>query len=199
MLKHYFQQGRAEILRSRPLGLHLDSFANTLEQARYAPSTIRTKLRLLADLDDWLQRSGRTVTDLDEHGVKIFLGARRRCHRRHRVDRPTLRHFVEHLQHQGVIAMGGPVVPVEEAPTLKLERRYADYLRKERGLNAKTIENHRTLIHRFLLEHFGKEPLRLEALQAADLSRFIIKHRCYMGSKYAQAMVTGLRSSAFSY
>lgn len=63
MLEHYYQhyqQGHAVTLRSRPLGLHLDSFANALEQARYAPSTIRTKLRLLADLDEWLRRSGRS-------------------------------------------------------------------------------------------------------------------------------------------
>lgn len=193
MFEHYFQQARVETLRSRPLGLHLDSFASALERARYTPSTIRIKLRLVADLDEWLQRSGRTVTDLNQDGVKVFLAARRRRHRRHRVDRPTLRHFMEHLQRKGVIAMT-PVVAVEETPMLKLERRYEDYLRKERGLNAKTIKNNRILVHRFLFEHFGKEPLRLEVLQAADVSRFIIKHRRHMGSKYAQAMVSGLRS-----
>lgn len=193
MFEHYFQQARAETLRLGSLALHLDSFADALERARYAPSTIRIKLRLVADLDEWLQRSGRTVTDLDQDGIEVFLSARRRRHRRHRVDRPTLRHFVEHLQRKGVIAMS-PAVAVEETPALKLEQRYEDYLRKERGLSAKTIKNNRPLIHRFLLEHFGKEPLRLEALQAADVSRFIIKHRRYMGSKYAQAMVTALRS-----
>lgn len=193
MLERYFDHDRAEVLRSHLAGPHLDSFASALTQAGYAPSTARTQLRLLADLGEWLLRSKRTAADLDQNAVDAFLAARRRHHRRHRVDRPTLHHFIEHLHLQGVVAMP-PVLPPEETPMLKLEWRYEDHLRKERGLKAKTIKNHWPLIRRFLWVRFGHEPLRVAALQAADVSRFMLNDTRHMGAQYAQAMAGALRS-----
>lgn len=193
MLERYFRPDRAEALRSGRLGSYLDSFSRLLTHAGYAASTARLQLRLVADAAEWLHRRRQGTEDLDESAVAAFLAARRRHHRRHLIDRPTLRRFVEHLEQQGVITMRPKASP-EETPTLRLEQRYDAYLRKERGLCAKTIRNHRVLVHRFLSEWFGKMPVKPSVLQAADVSRFIIKYNHRRGAKYAQAMVGALRS-----
>src|SRR3954451_6232028 len=82
-------------------GPHLDSFVATRCQLGYARSTVRVQLRLLDDLQRWLDRNSLTLVDLHESVVRRFLAERRSQGCRRKIDPPTLRHFLEHLRQNG--------------------------------------------------------------------------------------------------
>src|ERR687891_2491760 len=133
---HFTDRAAIRRLHSSSLGPHLDSFAAALAEAGYARLTVQIKLRLLAELGEWLRRTGRTAAALDLDAVGGFLSAYRRRRPLHKGYRRTVWHFLEHLQRQGVAPVPA-VAPPQELPLVKLKlRQYESYLRKERGLSA---------------------------------------------------------------
>lgn len=181
-----------ERLRGGRFGPHLDSFVATRCQLGYARSTVRAQLRLLDDLDRWLDRNSLALVDLHESVVRRFLAERRSKGRRRKTDAPTLRHFLEHLRAKDAIPSPAPAA--DESPLAALRQRYETYLEKERGLSRTTIAGYWRFIRRFLVEHFGHAPPWLRAVAPHHLSAFILRHARAGSPKAAQVMVTALRS-----
>ena len=74
MLENFLQDPAAvERLRGSRFGPHLDSFVATRCQLGYARSTVRVQLRLLDDLERWLDRNSLALVDLHEPVVHRFL------------------------------------------------------------------------------------------------------------------------------
>jgi site-specific recombinase XerD len=193
MLEQFFDNPLvAEHLRGNPLGPHLDSFAASLAALGYARLTGRGQIDLLARMGRWLAGNEFTVADLDERIVRRFLDEVRCQGRQRRGDRATGRRFLEHLR-------GGGVIPVlegvsDQQPLALVESRYAQYLKVERGLSTETVRNYVPFVHRFLVERFGDDVLRLGALKASDSSTFIQRHAGSLSLGRAKLMVTVLRS-----
>jgi site-specific recombinase XerD len=192
MLDH-LEQTTAPNSRFGPLEPHVAAFLATLAEAGYARITVEIQLRLLSHLGRWMQRTRRPVTDLCQNTLETFLTAYRRRIRLKEGDRCTLRRFIEHLQHRGVIAVPN-VEPESKLPIMKIERRYEDHLLKERGLTAATVERYIWFVHRFLLHCFHEGPLTLKRLKAADILNFVVNNAHCTGPKRAQLMVTAIRS-----
>lgn len=192
-LEHYFGPRVVQGLRAGPLGDHFDPFVATLAEAGYSPTTVRIRLRLLAHFGVWLRRTRRTAADVDRSAVEAFLKAYHRRLQPKKGDRATLRDFIDHLQHQGVTTVC-PAARPAESPLGKVVQRYESHLRNERGLTAATIERYSWFVRRFTLQRFHNQPLTLSALNATDVSSFIIKHTHSISPKRAQLMVTALRS-----
>ena len=193
MLEKFFKQcGAIECLQSNPLAPHLDSFAALLVDDSYALSTVQSKLLWIVELGWWLQEKKLTVAQLNECIVDTFLKELRRQGRLRRGQGPTTLRFVAHLQSQGIIPR--PESVCDTSPLAELERQYESYLRMERGLTSATVVNYRPVAHRFLVHHFGDGPLRLEELEASDISIYILAHAHSQSVKRAQLMVTALRS-----
>jgi site-specific recombinase XerD len=193
MLEHFFDNPAVvERLRSDPLSPHLDSFAASLADLGYARFTGREQIDLLARMGRWLVGNALTVADLEERIVSRFLDEQ--CCRRHprRGDRATVRRFLERLRRGGVIPV--PAGVCDQPPFALIESRYAQFLRTERGLSANTEQNYLPFVHRFLVERFGEEALRLGALKASDASAFILRHARSLSLGRAKLMVTVLRS-----
>ena len=55
-----------KLLRGKPLGFHLRTFASSLVEDGYTDRTIQLKLGLLACLGRWLQPTKLAITNLDE-------------------------------------------------------------------------------------------------------------------------------------
>jgi len=193
MLEHFFDDPVVvKRLRSGPLSPYLDSFAGLLAGLGYARGTAGAQFGLLLRMGQWLDGNELTVAELDERIVTRFLDEEG-CHRRRRRgDRATVRRFLDHLRHEGVIPVPERVLDVH--PLALLTRRYVQYLQVERGLCPDTVHNYLPFVERFLGERFADTPVRLGELNASDASAFILRHARSLSLGRAKLMVTVLRS-----
>ncbi|HJY75904.1 MAG TPA: site-specific integrase [Burkholderiales bacterium] len=181
----------AHVLRGGPLGKHVEGFVEALRSAGYEPRSIEAKVLIVAQLGRWLAGRGRGARDLDEDRVAEFLRLRRRRYRSHGAQ-VTLLQLVRHLRTTGVLAPA--VVSVKRGTVALIEEQYATYLREERGLAHATLINYLAPVDRFLLDRFGKEPVRLGQLAARDVTQFVLRRAHTMSPGRAKLLVTALRS-----
>jgi site-specific recombinase XerD len=171
---------------------YIDTFAAHLAVCGYAPGTIQSQRKLLGLFNDWLIRRRCVIHQLNDELVAAFL---ERCTRRgriHRGDAHTLRQFLIHLRTRGALARPTPVV--DDSPLGQLQREYERYLTAERGLASVTVSGYVDVFRRFLTERFGNSALDLSTLTASTITPFVLRHAGTMSPRYAQGMVTALRS-----
>ena len=179
-------------LSAGPLGAHIDPFAHQLLDQGYASWTAKYMVRLLADLNHWLQRHALTATDLTEQRVDAFLQDRYRRYHPHRLDRPVLKRLLAQLRARGVIP-----VSVVEPSSSACDRLTCDFqhsLLHQRGLAPTTVRYYLDIVRRFLGARFGREPLRLEALGPHDLTTFMLQQARRYSPARAKLIATALRS-----
>jgi hypothetical protein len=79
MVQHFFLDPRTiRRLQEGPLGAYIDGLAAQLQAQGYAWQSARVQLRIVAELSRWLQRQGRSATDLSPSTVQAYLRYRRR-------------------------------------------------------------------------------------------------------------------------
>lgn len=174
------------------IGVYVDSFAAHLSACGYSPATIRSQRKLLGHLNEWLIRRRCAIHQLSDELVAGFL---KRCTCRgrvHRGDATTLRQFLIHLRTRGVLAPLTPVV--DDSPLGQLQREYARYLTAERGLAPVTVSSYLDVLRRFVAELFGDGPVDFGALTVSTITTFVIRQARTMSPRYAQSMVSALRS-----
>jgi len=181
----------ARVLRAGPLGEHVDGFVEALRAAGYAPASVEAKMLMAAQLGRWLARRALGVRDFDEGRVGEFLRFWGRRYRSHGAQAMLLQ-LLRHLRTTG--ALRPAVVAVKRGTAALIEEHYATYLREERGLAHATLINYLALVDRFLLDRFGKGPVRLAQLQARDVTRFVLRRAHTMSPGRAKLLVTALRS-----
>jgi site-specific recombinase XerD len=174
------------------LALHADQFAALLVREGYAPATVRGKLQLLGALSHWLKRRGLQTTDLDERQIRLFLRYRSRRDRTWRSDAATCRQLLGFLRGLGCIPT--PPEPIDTTAIGRIEQDFARFLSAERGLNPVTVADYLRTVRCFLLQRFGQDEFRLDALCLQDINRFILDRARHVRRSYAKSMVTALRS-----
>jgi site-specific recombinase XerD len=192
MLENLADTSAVERRRGGLFGLHLDSFIMTATQLGYARSTVRERLRLLADLERWLERNSLALVDLDEQVANRFLEKRRRRGRPRKSHPRTVSLFLEHLREKGAIPAPQPTV--DDLPLAMLQRRYENFLKKERGLSPGTASRNGRFLRRFIVERFGDKPICARELVPNDISGFVLRHARSGSPGEAKLMVTALRS-----
>ena len=194
MLEQFYKDP-ATVQRRRAglLGPHLDSFIEVVSDLGYSRLRIFVRLRLLGDLERWLQRNAFGVNDLKEEVVDRFLKERRRTKKSRAMGDPlSLRQFLDHLRQRGTVREAESTI--DQSPLAALERRYEEYLRKERGLSPLTPGRYWVFLRHFLLERFGNGPIQLHELAPADISGFLLRHARSSTPGVARLMVSALRS-----
>ena len=185
--------GQAQHAHVGPLATHADVFTVFLEQEGYAPTTVREKRQLLDDLSRWLKRRKLHPANLDVQRFQLFLRSRARRHRTRRVDAATCRQLVGFLRRLGCVPTA-----VEEIDTTalgRIEQDFARFLSAERGLKPVTIITaYLRTVRCLLLQRFGEDEFRLDTLCLQDINRFILDRARQVRRRYAQSMVTALRS-----
>jgi site-specific recombinase XerD len=180
-------------LRGNLLVPHLSAFAASLRDNGYATTTMQSKLGLLTDFAQWLERRGIPISEVDERRAEAFIRGRQRAGRLHRGDRETLKQFLSHLRSRHIIP--SPVGPIcDNSRLTDILNRYETHLRSERGLATATIVNYVPFARKFLVERFQDRTVLLPELQAVDISAFILQHAHTMGCRRAQLMTTAFRS-----
>ena len=175
-----------------PLAQYVAGFRAGLDAARYTRGSIANQLQLMAQLSRWLGGLGLDAGDLTAVRVDEFLALRRaRLTRGWYVSPMGLRMLLDHLEGVGVL-------PTEEAVPLTatelLLKRYATYLRTERGLVAGSIANRVYVADRFLSGQPSTRGLDLAGLDALVISSFLISECRGKSKGWAQSVTVSMRS-----
>jgi site-specific recombinase XerD len=176
-----------------PLEPYAEAFAKQLREQGYAPRTVQDKLHVVAKLSHWLEEHQLPVEVLNGQRVCAFLQEFQKEERRaYHGDPTTLRGLLKQLSDDGVIAE--PSATVDEGAQAEIVQEFSRYLTQERGLSAATLDNYVVVVRRFLTHRFGEGSVDLAALQAHDLTGFVLAQAHRLSPKPAQLMVTALRS-----
>jgi site-specific recombinase XerD len=193
MLENFLKDPAAvERRRAGLFGVHLESFITTVVELGYCRPTVRHRLRVLHDFERWLKWRKLALVNLNQHVANKFLEARRHKGRLRKGDARGIHHFLEHLREKGVIPSPAPTV--DESPLKGVQKRYEEYLRKERGLSPVTIARYCAIARRFIVERFGERAIRLRELVPNDISAFLLRNARSGSPGSAKLMVTALRS-----
>jgi len=179
-------------LRDNPLVSHLASFATSLVENGYVKSTVQSKLNLLANSGQWLERRRLSITAFDQQLAEKFIAYKRRKGRVHRGNRETLLQFLDHLRKRDVIP--APTPACDDSPLAAILARYERHLRSERGLAAATVINYLPCIRKFLIERFREKPLVIREVRSSDVAAFILRHAPTMSPRRAQLITAASRS-----
>jgi site-specific recombinase XerC len=178
-------------LDSGPLHRHIRPYVAHVHEQGYKHKTIRYHLRLMANFNRWLVRTGRGLRDLDERTIEAFL----RRHFGQRTwragERPALLRMLGILRQTGATPQAKAV---SLTPAQALAAQYRQYLTEERGCSGWTVENYGRHIDRFVAQRFGTGPVRFERLRAQDVITFVQREAGRHGRGYILQVVTGLRS-----
>lgn len=179
-------------LRSGLLAGHLDNFAALLARQGYCRSSGWQKVRLVADMSQWLAEKHFKLVELDEHQAGAFLKARWKIRSRVSGDSATLSLLLRHLREIGVLPACRP--PVVGVARDFLQRDYEKFLLRERGLVPGTVGAYLPIVRRFLAHRFPKAKLRLRQLRASDVVDFVFHASQGCGRSYLQLATSALRS-----
>ena len=175
-----------------PLAEFAPGFAEELSRLGYADLSVRNQLRLMAHLSRWMVAQGLAPVELTRPRLMEFLSARQNagytCWLSERGLRPLITYLV------GLGAMLALEPAAAKSPVDRLLEAYGCYLVAERGVTKATVASYRAAVRSFLEQRVRGDRLDLGELDAAEVSRFVLRtcRRGEVGS--AKSVVTALRS-----
>lgn len=182
-----------ERMKGGPLGPYIVSYAEQLQAEGYARQSGCVQIRLVADFSRWLGQRGIAANELVAQHTADYLRYRKRRGYRPGLGNPAaLARLMRLLREQGVIALQPQ--PVATTPSERLVEEFDVYLQKERALTLATRINYGPFVRRFLTTRFGRGPVELSSLCAADVTGFVRCHAPQVNGKRVQLMTTALRS-----
>ena len=176
-----------------PLVEQIRPFARSLREKGYAPISIHRQASVVTCFSRWLKQKGVALHHVRADHCSRYLSYRARRMVPDSMDASSLKHLLEFLRRNGVIA-----AEKVTAPRLPSAERYAQgyerYLREVRALSEATIVYHMPFIRRFLTDRFGSLPVRLSRLSAHDVVRFVQQRAPHLHPKCARRLTGVLRS-----
>jgi integrase/recombinase XerD len=176
-----------------PLAAYLGSFARWVGEQGYTASSLWYRVHLAACFSQWLGKQRVRLRRVSAEHPGQYLHHRARRVQPGRSDSAALRHLMDFLRRQGVIA-------AEKKPSGRLTQidqclnSFERYLSGERALSTATIVNYVPFIRSFLDGRFGKGRVRLGRLCAGDVVRFVQREAPRLHLKRAKLLTSALRS-----
>lgn len=193
MVHQFFSLPRMQrYMLEGPLGPYIDEFAGLMHEQGFRPSVAKRQIGLLADFSRWLKRQGLQVKDVDSKRISGYLQYRHRRCQSDANDSSAFNRFLVLLRSKDSLLFESP--PAEKSTSDILVENYGHYLSEERGLVQTTISYYSQIAQRFLVERFGKKPLRFDQLLARDITRYVQRYAQDHTPKISGVMGTGLRS-----
>ncbi len=192
MVDRFFELSHATgRFRQGPLAGHVDSFAALLWEQGYSRRNGQIQLRLIGDLNQWLECKQLTAEQLDERVFARFL---RHCEHSG-PPRSACAYTLTRLL--GMLRQIG-VTPEQEchpiaSPRERFLEQYRGYLYRERGLSALTVPNRVVIADRFLAEKFPRGGLCFTGLKPRDVTGFVQRQAADASAGGAKQLVTALR------
>jgi len=176
-----------------PLVTHIGPFAQSQSAQGYAQSSIHRQVLLAAGFSHWLQQRGVALRHVNSDHFWQYLRCRTRRVQPHVGDAAALRHLLDFLRGEGVIA-AEKIAARRSIPAEGCAHEYAQYLRDVRALARTTIVAYVPFIRGFLTNRFGAGPVRLARLNAGDVVRFVQRQAPHLHLHRAKLLTTALRS-----
>lgn len=177
----------------RPLETYVEPFLRYLGEAGYAERSLRKKRSVARAFSRWAQEQQIPMHDLRESHVRTFLArfGRRRAYVK--LARSTLKLFVAYLHAEAGVTMA-PAVD-STSPTSDLVRRYAEYLRRDRGLSERSIQVYVPFVRDFLESRPASNARRSPALLDPNAIRdYLLSRARNRSSESSRLLATVLRS-----
>src|SRR3954453_1771709 len=124
-----------------PLAPFTGGFAAGLERLGYSRSTAETQLRLMAHVSSWLEDRGLEARELTTARLEEYLVYRRASGHVQRLSPRALGPLLVFLRGVGVMPAAAPSLSVSASDRLLAE--FEEYLVRDRGLAARTVEGYR--------------------------------------------------------
>jgi len=176
-----------------PLAAHIGAFAESRTALGYARGSIQQQVRLAGAFSHWLEHQGVALSRVGSGHASWYLRDRARQVRPGLGDAAVLRHLLDFLRREGVIA-AEKIAARRLTPAERCAQAYAQHLRDARALAKATIINYVPFIRGFLTDRVGDGPVRLARLKAADVVRFVQRQAPQLHLKRAKLLTTALRS-----
>lgn len=173
---------------------HMAGFIANLKAAGYAHNTLSTKRVTLERFISWRGRRKRNQPELTESEISEFLTKSPQGDRSRRsVASHALFGFLDYLRRRNVVTTCAPKPP--ETVNSALVKRYADFLRNEKGLAELSLKVYlpvaKDLLHYLEKEHSIKSVRRLDA---SSLRAFLFERVQTRSSECVRLLATSLRS-----
>lgn len=173
---------------------HIAAFVTDLRAAGYARNTLSAKRVTLERFISWRGRRKRTSHELAESEISEFLTQSPQGDRSRRsVCSRALFGFLDYLRRRNVVTSGAPRPP--ETVNSALVKRYADFLRHEKGLAELSLKVYlpvaEDLLH-YLGEEHGIRSVR--RWDASLLRAFLFERVQARSSECVRLLATSLRS-----
>lgn len=176
-----------------PLATQIGPFARFLRQQGYSRNSIQRQVRLAAGFSRWLKRQAVPLRRLTADHLPCYLRYRARQVRPSRGDAAALRHLLDFLRAEGVMAAEKPSAG-PRTPAKRWTQAYAQHLQHARGLASATITTYVSFIRNFLEGRFGDGPVTLSQLCAHDVVSFVQRQAPRLHPKRAKVLTCALRS-----
>lgn len=200
-IQHLFKSASVRRrMAANHLGIILSGLVLDLHARGYTPGGIRIHVLVVEHFGNWLKRRQVPLYRLSTRHVQKFLHLHlARCHcpppaPKVQPDcRAALRRLVEFLRSQKRIReVAAPTPP--QSPVDRLIAAYDGYMDQVCGLSVEMRRRRRHCARQFLARRFGRQPSRLEQLQAKQVSRYVFSRARRLGPTGIRALVVNLRS-----
>lgn len=169
------------------LDVHAQGFLATLPAMGYPRTSQREKRRVVARFVRWARRAELMVADLDEARIGTFLARRRGKPRK--MERATVRQFLEHLRAIGAVP---PRRASEPSAVQLLLERYLEHLRRDRGLCRRSVEVYAPFARAFV--DAQELPERVASLEASAIRAYLLDRSRNRSVSFVKLLAASLRS-----
>jgi len=184
---------KPSVVFTGPLTEHRDALWDELLRQRYSPLSARNVLRVAAHLSRWLAARRLSLEQLTADHLQDFFKTRRREGYTQFLTPRALKSVLPYLQAQGALSLG-PCSAEEPSQAAELLQEYVEYLRKERSLRVTTTSAYAGVAREFLERCFGQDCLDFTALQAKDVTSFVLESTRRYSAGATNYRATALRA-----
>jgi site-specific recombinase XerD len=174
-----------------PLGCYIDLFTQRLREQQFSSESVRAQVLQVADLSRWLDATKLKAEKLTATAIDAYCREQRAGLRLRQGYRAALRRLLGILREQGVCAQDAPI---KLSPRQRVEEEFKRFLAVERRLAPATLLNYVPFVSQLLMERFGRRPIRLSRLRAADIIGFVQRHAHDFCPGRTKLMLSALRS-----
>jgi integrase/recombinase XerD len=160
------------VIFTGPLTEHRDALWDVLRRQGYSPLSARNVLRVAAHLGRWLAARRLSLQELTADHLEDFFKSRRRKGYTQFLTPRALKSVAPYLRSQGTLSSGPAEEPSQGSALL---REYVEYLRRERSLCASSTSAYAGVAREFLERYLGPDCLDFAALQARDVTSFVLE------------------------
>jgi integrase len=169
-------------------------FVEWLTRHGYTPISATFQVQLMAHWSRWLTCQALDVRRLSTADVERFLRARRRAGYTQYLSAKAMAPILASLREQGVVVAPRSAPP--PGATDALLARYRQYLVQERALGHGTARGYVDAVRPFVRARATPDGVTLHwaSLDAAEVTRFVVRHTPTQSRGTAKLTVTALRS-----